>query len=510
MDDLGFVPEKTDDGLGFVAEPSFAQKVGTAAFGAARDTFSLPWDFAKTLANDPAKVQKVAGPWLPAAGSALGAAFAPVTGGLSVPVGAGAGEMLRQAGDIAFNQPGAIQAGQNFSPRAGINAAEQTALAGIGEVNALWRAPKAVSQAASELPIVDAAVARGSKTPVALFAGNQDYGEGTKAIYTVYQKGQAVGSSSTLPFDQLPQGVQIIGREARAAGVTPAGAAGITPPDVRPYVQRGVEAAAEKLAPVGDMVKKGVSRLSEAFTGVPARQASKLIDEPGRLVSGIGQLGARGQAVGDAQEALSNHLMSRAGPDLPGTFRLTPELDSAITTNKGGVSDDIVTNLLTKAKNQAAISPDEAVAGIKAIDRTFPNATAKNAEIIKKYSDLRSTLSDIAANSTEGKAAGIGAAKAAYNDARVGADFRNPFRQTKAGKVSAVPFLSFLLNSGNWSTEQLAGQALKLPAFSPAVWGTGMAAGSAAVKAAGAVAGSSIARQALISRYITSRDKSGR
>lgn len=420
MDDLGFVPDQQeDDGLGFVAEPNPYKEAGMNALGAARDTFTAPWDLAKPLAEDPAKVQRVAGPWLPAAGAAIGTALAP---GVGTAAGAGVGEMLRQAGDIAFDQPGHILAGENFSPRAGLNAAAQTAMAGAGEVTAL--------------------------------------------------------GAGRLPFKK------------------------IMGPENAPYLQRGIEAAGEKLAPVGQMVKKGVSRLSEAFTGVPARQAAKLIDEPGRLASGIGQLGSRGQAVGDAEEVLTNKLMSRAGPDLPGTFRLTPEVEAAITTNKGGVADDIVTNLLTKAKDPASITTEEAVAGIKAIDRTFPNATGKNVKIIQKYSDLRSALSDIVSGADEN----VGVAKAAYNDARVGADFRNAFRQTKAGKVSAVPFLSFLFNPSNWSGEQLAGQAMKLPAFSPAAWGTGMAAGSAAVKTAGAVIGSPTARQALISRYITKRD----
>lgn len=397
-----------------------ATNVRSDALNAARNTFSAPWDFTKGLATtSPAEVQQKAGPWLPAAGAAIGTAVIPVPG-LGTAVGAGAGEMLRQAGDIGFNQPGAVLAGQNFSPRAGLNAAGQTAMAGLGEVNGIVKAA----------------------------------------------------------------------------------------PGAKPYVQRGIEAASDALAPVGNMVKKGVSRLSEAFTGVPERQAAKLIDEPGRLVSGIGQLDSRGQAVGEAEELLSNRLTSKAAANPPaaGTFRLTPEIDAAITTNKGGVADEIVTNLLTKAKNPGAISTDEAVAGIKAIDRTFPNATGKNAKIVQKYSDLRSTLSDIVANSEEGKSAGVATAKAAFNDAKVGADFRNPFRQTKTGKVSAVPFLSFLFKPENWGGEQLAGQAAKLPLFSPAVWGAGMAGGSAGVKIAGAAVANPTVRQALISRYIVSRD----
>lgn len=411
MDDLGFVPDQHDDGLGFVAEQNPYMQAGMNALGAVRDTFTAPWDLTKKLAEDPAEVQRVAGPWLPTAGAAIGTAFAP---GLGTAIGAGAGEMLRQAGDIAFEQPGRVLAGENFSPRAGLNAAAQTAMAGLGEVNGIVKAA----------------------------------------------------------------------------------------PGAKPYVTRGIEAAGAKLAPVGAAVKKGVSRLSEAFTGVPARQAAKLIDEPGRLASGIGQLGSRGKAVGDAEEVLTNKLMNRAGPDLPGTFRLTPEMEAAITTNKGGVADDIVTNLLTKSKDPATITTEEAVAGIKAIDRTFPNYTAQNSKIVQKYADLRSTLSDIVSSADSN----VGTAKAAFNDAKVGADYRNVFRQTKAGKVSAVPFLSFLFSPQNWGGEQLAGQALKLPAFSPAVWGTGMAVGSAGVKAAGAVIKSPTARQALISRYITKQN----
>lgn len=432
-EDLGFVPDQEDDGLGFVPEQNPYKQAGMDALQAGAKTFTAPWDLANTLSEDPAKMQEVAGPWLPTAGAAIGTAIAP---GPGTAIGAGLGEIARQAGDIAFGLPDAIPAGQNFSPRAGLNAAAQTAFGGMDRVSGIFK------------------VAPGAK----------------------------------------------------------------------PYVTRGIEAVGEKLAPVGNAIKRGVARAAEVMTGTPSRYGVKLIEEPGRLVAGIGKGKKLGQAVGDAEEALASRLenapsaepldeaVNNYGKKMFGFegdvgrsagLKWGPELDAAITTNKGGIADDIVTDLLVKAKKTpGAITVDEAMAGVKSIDKTFPNYTAKNGKIIQKYTDLRSTLSEIL-DKADPKLAN---AKAAAHDAYVGGAFRHPFRQTKTGQTSAVPFLSFLFSPSNWGGEQLAGQALKLPAFSPAVWGTGMAAGSAAVKTAGAVASSPTARQALISRYITKRD----
>jgi F0F1-type ATP synthase membrane subunit c/vacuolar-type H+-ATPase subunit K len=258
-------------------------------------------------------------------------------------------------------------------------------------------------------------------------------------------------------------------------------------PGVAPYVDRAVNAASNALAPVGAMAKRGIAKFTETMTGVPARQAVKLIDEPGRLVSGIGQLDSLGQNVTAAES------VSEAG--------LPPAMRAKITTNQDGAADKIVSALLEKKyTNPEAITPLEATAGIKAIDATMPNFTARNGKIVQEYSDLRSTLSKIQASADPN----LAAAKGAYNDAKVGADFRNVFRQTKTGATSAVPFLSALVNPAHWGEV-----AAKLPAFSPAVYGTGLAAGSTALKAAGAVISNPTARQTLISRYVTGKSAGG-
>jgi hypothetical protein len=144
--------------------------------------------------------------------------------------------------------------------------------------------------------------------------------------------------------------------------------------------------------------------------------------------------------------------------------------------NEKGAATKIVSKLLEKKyTNPEAITPLEANAGIKAVDATFPQRTEKNKAIIQELSDLRSQLSDIVAKSDPN----LAAAKSASHDYMVGATFRHPFRQTKYGQTSAVPFLSFLMSPTKWGDgRELVAQAAKLPLFSPAVYGTAVAAGS--------------------------------
>lgn len=412
--------------------------VAQDAVGAAVDTFTSPYTFAQKMAEDPRKTYEAAGPWLPAAGAALGTAIAP---GVGTAAGAGAGEMLRQATGIAFDDPNI--------PRepwpAAREAMLQTGLAGLPEVSGVFKAA----------------------------------------------------------------------------------------PGARPYLERGIAAAGRQIEPIVEGGKNMIARGTEVMTGVPARQTRALIDKPGNLIRGMFQGKKLGKAVEEAEDEVTGRLLSESDPSTfsddvatefrkyfgrepspqelsrfadevtPKGFRLTPEIDAAITTNKGGQADDIVTNLLVKIKKDpGAINTAEAMAGIKAIDRTFPNYTAKNAKIVQKYSELRNSLAEIVATN-EPK---LATAKKAAHEGMVGGAFRHPFRQTKTGQTSAVPFLSFLLSPSNWGGEELAKQALKLPLFSPAVYGTAIAAGSTAVEGAKFAATNPTARQALISRWIVGRE----
>jgi hypothetical protein len=259
--------------------------------------------------------------------------------------------------------------------------------------------------------------------------------------------------------------------------------------DAKPYVQRGVEYAADKLAPVGEGLKGMVARGVETMTGARASNVEKLIEQPSRLVSGIGQGGRL------ANELTAAEQTSQAG--------IPPAMRAKITMNEKGAATKIVSKLLEKKyTNPEAITPLEANAGIKAVDATFPQRTEKNKAIIQELSDLRSQLSDIVAKSDPN----LAAAKSASHDYMVGATFRHPFRQTKYGQTSAVPFLSFLMSPTKWGDgRELVAQAAKLPLFSPAVYGTAVAAGSTALQAAGATLQSPTARQALISRYVVGK-----
>lgn len=384
------------------AAMNFARKAAPTVLrgaGYAIDPASAITDSAKWVAQNPKEAYQKGGPWLPAAGAAVGTAVAP---GVGTAIGAGLGDITRQGLGVMFNDPNVmknITPGSNFSPQAGASAALQTGLAGLNEVNGV-----------------------------------------VKAV-----------------------------------------------PGAAPYVDRAVNAASTALAPVGKMVKRGIGKITETFTGVPARQAVKLVDEPQRLISGIGQLDKLGEKVTAAES------LSEAG--------VSPAMRAKITTNEDGAADKLVSALLEKKyTNPQAITPLEATAGIKAIDATMPNFTSRNGKIIQEYSDLRSTLSTIQA----GADPKIAAAKGAYNDAKVGADFRNVFRQTKTGHTSAVPFLAALANPAEWGKT-----ALKLPFFSPAVWGTGLATSSAATKIAGAAVSNPTARQALISRFLTGTSSGG-
>jgi hypothetical protein len=260
-------------------------------------------------------------------------------------------------------------------------------------------------------------------------------------------------------------------------------------PEAAPYVERGIQYAADKLAPVGRAIKSGVADLAEAATGVFSRQGVKLIEEPTRLVKGIFQ----GEKLGEAVKAAES--VSQAG--------LPPAMRAKIVTNEKGAADEIVSKLLEKKYvNPDAITPLEATAGIAAIDATMPLPTVRSAKIIQEYADLRRTLSDIQAQADPA----LATAKEKFHDAAVGGAFRNAFRVNKTtGKSSAVPFMSFLFSPSNWGAKELGGQIGKLPLFSPIVWGSGMAAGSVAAKAAGAAVTTPTARQALISRWVVGK-----
>jgi hypothetical protein len=225
------------------------------------------------------------------------------------------------------------------------------------------------------------------------------------------------------------------------------------------------------------------------MTGVPATRATKLIEEPSRLFSGIGQMKKLGEKVGEAES------VSEAG--------LSPAMRAKITTNEKGAANKIVAKLLEKNYIKPdAITPLEATAGIKAIDATFPTRTERNSKIIQELSNLRTQLSEIQAKADPN----LAAAKGAYADAKVGSSFRNLFRQTKSGKTSSVPFLLSGATLTGLSLEAAKKAMTAMPFLSPAVYGTALAGGSAATKGAASLATNSTARQALISRYIVGRE----
>lgn len=394
----GFDPNEFLQSTGPQTMGGQAKEAVGAAFGQTMDalktTATAPWALADSLRKDPKALNKKVGPWLPAAGGVIGSAFAP---GIGTAIGAGAGQMLKQMGDIAFEEPGRVLAGSNFSPRAGLEAAGQALAAGAGEVNGIIKAA----------------------------------------------------------------------------------------PGAAPYLQRGIDAAGKALAPVGQGIKSGIAKVSQAFTGAPARNAMQVMDQPSTLVTTIGQVGKLGKAVEGAEAGLSS--------------KLTPELEAAITTNKGGIADDIVTNLMSQARTNAeSITTHDAIAGIKAIDRTLPAPTRSNSQVLQKYYDLRSTLADIVSKDEPAYAA----AKGAYSEAKGASAMRNIFPRTMTGNVSTVKtVLPMLLD---WK------RAAALPVTSPIVHGVAMAAGSTAAKAAGFAISNPTARQALISRFVESRyDGSG-
>lgn len=395
----------------FEAVDSMEQSAAMAGLGAAVDTFTAPYDLAKTMSQDPQQLYEKGGPWLPAAGAAIGSAVLP---GIGTAAGAGAGELLRQTAGIAFNDPN--------SPRtageAATSAMLQTGLGGADRVNALLKAAPA-----------------------------------GKAVARIGDKGVETA---------------------------------------KPYVERGIQAAGRLFEPAGQAFKKGVARITQTMTGVPAQRGEALIEKPSRLFSGILQTQKLGENVGAAE------AVSEAG--------ISPAMRAKITTNEKGAANKIVSRLLEKKYTKPElITPLEATAGIKAIDATFPARTEKNAKIIQELSDLRSQLTDIQA----GADSNLAAAKGAYADAKTGSSFRNLFRQTKSGQTSSVPFLLSGATLTGLTLEAAKKAVMAMPLFSPLVYGTGLAAGSTALKGATAIATNPTARQALISRYITSREEKG-
>lgn len=267
-------------------------------------------------------------------------------------------------------------------------------------------------------------------------------------------------------------GVGEVNAIARATGPT------------RPYLDRGIGYAAEKLAPIGQGIKRGVAAVQEAFTGAPARSAVKLIDNPETLVTTVGQVGPAGKAVEAAESGLAN--------------KIAPEIEAKITTNQGGYADKIVTDLMEASRTVPdAINTQDAIAGIKAIDRTIPAPTRSNAAVLQKYYDLRSQLADIVSKNEPDYAA----AKTAYSEAKSASNFRNVFPRTKTGNVSTVKtVLPMLLDYK---------RAAALPVTSPVVWGTGMAAGSTLAKGAAFAIQNPTARRSIISAYIAGRGGQG-
>jgi hypothetical protein len=389
--------------LGKEYGPMAAKAVGYAA-----NPMSAVTDAARFVGENPQKAYEMGGPWMPAAGAALGSVMAP---GLGTAAGAGLGEIARQGAGIVFNDPNSPRTARD----AATSAMLQTGLGGVDKVNALFKSPS-VSKAVTRI--------------------------GDKGIETA-----------------------------------------------KPYVERGIEAAGRAFAPVGEGIKKAASKFTEAMTGVPATRATKLIEEPSRLFSGIGQMKKLGEKVGEAES------VSEAG--------LSPAMRAKITTNEKGAANKIVAKLLEKNYIKPdAITPLEATAGIKAIDATFPTRTERNSKIIQELSNLRTQLSEIQAKADPN----LAAAKGAYADAKVGSSFRNLFRQTKSGKTSSVPFLLSGATLTGLSLEAAKKAMTAMPFLSPAVYGTALAGGSAATKGAASLATNSTARQALISRYIVGRE----
>ncbi len=360
------------------AAPSWgdvAEQAGQSALSAVKNTFN-PAPAALATAQNPEQTYKTAGPWLPAAGGAIGSAFGPA----GTVVGAGAGELTRQGLGVMFNDPRVMDHITPGRPSlwAGGQAALQTGLAGVGELplvqrgiaaaanklaplgeralnagaqfgqmlsgkpaakikmlfrdptatlpeslggaksisaagqgmeDALkqtgiqkktfnpfegndheaatigkqtfdkWQAIKNGGAAPAELPVVDLAVAKESEAPVALFVGNDTMGDAPRALYTIYQKGQPLGAARTLPAEQLPEGVTIIGREARAAGQVPAGTTAA--PEITAQEAYNAKRATDYVFPkvVSERNKEKIAQLTEfkhAMDDILATQAGPL------------------------------------------------------------------------------------------------------------------------------------------------------------------------------------------------------------------------------------------
>ena len=451
--------------------PAIARGIGYVANPASAALDAVRWE-----AMNPEKAYERTGKYLPMVGGVAGSFAAP---GIGTAVGAGAGEMARQGLGVLFQDPNVmshITPGQ-ISPWAGEQAALQTGLSGLNEVNGLvkaapgaapyaqrvidaaaqklapvgkrlvdaWAAtgqmlsgkpaakikmlfndptatfPEALGGAKSveaagqgmeaalakegiekkifnpfegnddeaaqigkqtfdkwkalqngtaqpaDLPVVDLNVAKNSENPVALFVGNQDLGNGPKALYTIYQKGQALGSRSTLDFEQLPAGVKIIGKEPRAAGQVP------------------------------------------------------------------------------------------VGGDLP------------------------------------TISAQEAYDAKRATDYVFPKVVSeRNAEKIAQLTQFKQAMDDVLSN----QAGTLQQASKDYARARLGADFTQILPRTKTGDISTVKTFLAALVDGK--------RAALLPFTSPLAVGAATSGASLMSRALGTAIANPTARQALISRYITS------
>lgn len=257
-------------------------------------------------------------------------------------------------------------------------------------------------------------------------------------------------------------------------------------PGARPIVQRVIQKAGQALRPAIDLGKNVVASATESLTGVRAANVKALIEKPWLQAKGVRdvfRMKKLGKAVEEAEDAAHN--------------KLHPKTAAMIDANRRGLADDIAARSMEKVALKKPVSPREAIAGVRAIDRTFPTPNQKNSRLLQRYSDTRGKLADVVTASEPD----LAQAKTAYHEAKVGVDFLKPFRVTKAGNIAAFQPLVAASTAGNL-LEAGKRAITAAPFFSPVIYGTGIAAGSAASQIAAGAITNPTARQALISRYV--------
>jgi hypothetical protein len=256
-------------------------------------------------------------------------------------------------------------------------------------------------------------------------------------------------------------------------------------PGAAPYVQRGIEAASDALAPYGRKLVNAGAAVGQMLTGKPAAKFKMLFKDPSAaLPESLGGAKSVESAGKGMEDALAQTGIQKKTFN-PFEGETEPNQIASQTYEKWKAGED--------AGQPAEISAQEAYNAKRATDYVFPKVISeRNREKIATMASFKNAMDDILGN----QAGPLQAASKDYARARLGSDFTQILPRTKTGDISTVKTMFGALLD--------AKRAAALPLTSPIVAGGITSLASAGSNLAGRLITNPTTRQALISRLITS------